>query len=99
LSFRDKKSLVTARVTASSPILAQVADRFFGNLRRHSGLATALEDACSPLAQRPFPQRPFPLMDHRWVHAIFGRYSAASSDTLRSPFTASSATRALNAAW
>jgi hypothetical protein len=35
-------------------------------------------------------------MDHRRMHAIFG----ASSDTVRSPFTASNATRALNdASW
>ncbi len=67
----------------------QIADRILNDFGGGGRLATALKDA-----RGPFQQRLLPLMDHRWMDLMSGR----PFRTLRSPFSASTATRALNAA-
>jgi hypothetical protein len=57
-----------APMASISDLRVQIADCFFGKLGRRNSLAAALEDACGTLKQRSFP-----LMNHRRMHAIFGR--------------------------
>jgi hypothetical protein len=79
------------------PVTNRVRADFGGLLR------ATLEDVGGPLKQRLLP-----LVDHRRLSGMQAcpagnrctPYSAASSDTVRSPFTASSANRALKpASW
>ena len=80
----------------------QITNRVLGSLSVGGRLTATLENA-----RGTFQQRLLSLMDHRRL-SVFARqtpvgprwtsYVVASSDTVRSPFSAYSATRALNAA-
>jgi hypothetical protein len=67
----------------------QIADRILNDFGGGGRLAAALKDARGPVQQRRLP-----LMDHRRMDLMSGRQFR----TLRSPFSASDATRALKAA-
>ena len=84
LSFRDKKTVGDSQL---SDLGLQRPDQLLIHLRRES-LAAALEDIRGPVEQHFLP-----LVDHRRMHAVFGRQ-------IRHGALASSATRILKpASW
>lgn len=86
LSFRDKKSLATA----SSPIFACSART----------VSSSTSGAFVPPRSKMSAASSSSAFFHWWIIVGCTPYSAASSDTVPSPFTAYSATRALNpASW